>query len=105
PEKPTQATSSAEMSAKRSTLRTATLHARHQSSGCCSAQPILGEANGACSSVADANTAPCRLISRARVPPVPTSMPKTYMLRCPCLDSNRSPADRHNLTPEDDVRL
>jgi len=28
-------------------VRTAALQARHQSSGCCSAQPIFGEAKGA----------------------------------------------------------
>ena len=41
-----------------SALRTATPQARHQSSGFCSAQPIFGDANGSCSSVADATTRP-----------------------------------------------
>ena len=52
--------------------------ARHQSSGRCSAQPICGDANGSCSSVAEARILPSAPMIRARVPPVPTSMPRTY---------------------------
>src|SRR5207248_10554551 len=46
PEKPTQAISSALRFEFAMALRTAMQKARHQSSGCCSAQPICGEAKG-----------------------------------------------------------
>lgn len=76
PEKPT-----AEMDSHRrpeicSALRTARAAARHQSRGSCSAQPGTGLAKLACSSVPEASTAPCSSRMRARVPLVPTSMPR-----------------------------
>src|SRR2546430_803328 len=54
PEKPTQAISSGRRPAFCRALGTAMQQALHQSSGCCSAHPIWGEANAACSSVASA---------------------------------------------------
>jgi len=59
-------------------LRTARLVARHQSSGRCSAHSDLREAKGTCSSVADATMRPSSPMTKARVPPVPTSMPRRY---------------------------
>ena len=51
--------------------------ARHQSAGCCSAQPVRGESNAACASVAVAVTDPSSSTITARDPPVPTSSPST----------------------------
>ena len=56
--------------------RIALRQARHQSSGSCSAHAGRGDANGACSAVADASSAPSSPTSTAREPPVPTSMPR-----------------------------
>src|ERR1700722_2215157 len=78
PEKPTQAISSLFSPLCAIALRTATLAARHQSSGCCSAQPICSEANGSCSSVAEATMRPSARRISARVPPVPMSIPRTW---------------------------
>ena len=79
PEKPTQEISSAATPGELSAFRTATPLARHQSRGSCSAQPGLGLANAACSSDPDAITFPCSSITSARVPLVPTSMPRNLM--------------------------
>jgi len=79
PEKPTQAIASPPSEAFPKALRAATPVARHQSSGRCSAHPICGEANGSCSSVAEEITFPDLSIIKARVPPVPISIPRTYM--------------------------
>src|ERR1700694_2324962 len=76
-EKPTHATSFPRNSGFASAPLTAIVHARHQSSGDCSAQPMFGEPNGACSSVDEAMSLPRSLTTRARVPPVPTSIPRT----------------------------
>src|SRR3984957_152515 len=78
PEKPTQAISSLFSPLSAIALRTATPAARHQSSGCCSAQPIFSEANGSCSSVAEATMRPSARRISARVPPVPMSIPRTW---------------------------
>ena len=59
-----------------SALRTASAAARHQSRGSCSAQPGCGLAKLACSSVPEARTAPWSSTMTARVPLVPTSMPR-----------------------------
>ena len=61
------------------TLRIASVAARHQSRGSCSAQPGCGLAKLACSSVPDARTVPCSSRMTARVPLVPTSMPRIGM--------------------------
>src|SRR5262245_15704333 len=61
------------------TSRTALCAARHQSAGSCSAHAGPGDANGTCSTVADAITAPSSATSTAREPPVPISMPRTGM--------------------------
>jgi hypothetical protein len=53
--------------------------ARHQSRGSCSAQPGSGLAKLACSSVPEARTTPCSSRMTARVPLVPTSMPRIGM--------------------------
>ena len=58
--------------------RTAAPLARHQSRGSCSAQPVRGDANGTCSSVAEPAMRPVASMMMARVPPVPTSMPIRY---------------------------
>ena len=79
PENPTQEMSMPPKPPLAKAFRTATPQARHQSSGFCSAQPIWGEAKGSCSSVADATMRPLLLTMRARVPPVPTSIPNTSM--------------------------
>src|SRR5216684_5194768 len=50
---------------------------RHQSSGSCSAQPTLGDDIGACSAVAALSTRPVSSSSTARVPLVPTSIPRS----------------------------
>src|SRR5437764_5943572 len=50
--------------------------ARHQSAGSCSAHPMCSEWMGACSLEQEVMTWPARLTSTARVPPVPTSMPR-----------------------------
>ena len=50
--------------------------ARHQSSGSCSAQPMCSEWTGAWSAEWEARTWPARSMRTARVPPVPTSMPR-----------------------------
>src|SRR5215469_10579649 len=63
-----------------SDLRTATLQARHQSKGSCSAHPFCGEANAWCSSVPEETTTPHSSISSARVPLVPTSIPRKYWM-------------------------
>ena len=78
PENPTHEICSPRKFPAASTLRTATPAARHQSSGRCSAHPILGEANGSCSSVADAAMCPRSSTTSARVPPVPISIPRMY---------------------------
>jgi hypothetical protein len=57
--------------------------ARHQSSGSCSAQPVRGERNGACSLVSDPRSVPSSFRISAREPPVPTSMPRTGMAYLP----------------------
>src|SRR5207248_10070793 len=76
-ERPTQAISVAAMLLFFSTAATASQHACHQSFASCSAQPIRGEANGTWSAGAEATIAPLSLTNTARVPPVPTSMPRT----------------------------
>src|SRR5713226_7026217 len=53
--------------------------ARHQSRGSCSAQPNSGDAISACSAVAAPSTRPASSSSTARVPPVPTSIPKSLV--------------------------
>src|SRR6266403_6121526 len=58
---------------------TATQVARHQSRGSCSAQPNSGDAISACSAVAAPSTRPASSSSTARVPPVPTSIPKSLV--------------------------
>src|SRR5216684_5208827 len=58
---------------------TATQVARHQSLGSCSAQPNSGDAISACSAVAAPSTRPASSTSTARVPPVPTSIPKSLV--------------------------
>ncbi len=55
----------------------------HQSCGSCSAQPLRGDAKGSCSWIADAMTAPDSSMRRARVPPVPTSMPSSLIALSP----------------------
>lgn len=79
PEKPTQAIDSAGRPEACSALRTAMAAARHQSCGSCSAQPGSALAKLACSSVPEARTAPCSSRMTARVPLVPTSMPRMGM--------------------------
>src|SRR5229473_666635 len=59
---------------------TATQVARHQSRGSCSAQPNSGDAISACSAVAAPSTRPASSSSTARVPPVPTSIPKSLVV-------------------------
>src|SRR5258708_15004235 len=54
--------------------------ARHQSSGSCSAQPTLEDDIGACSAVAAPSTRPASSSSTARVPPVPTSIPRSFVV-------------------------
>lgn len=76
PEKPTAAMASALSPESWSALRTAMAAARHQSRGSCSAQPGCGLAKLACSSVPEARTAPSSSRMTARVPLVPTSMPR-----------------------------
>ncbi len=58
----------------------ATQAARHQSRGSCSAQPNCGDTIGACSAVAEPNTRPASSSSTARVPPVPTSIPRSFVV-------------------------
>src|SRR5487761_1644933 len=50
--------------------------ARHQSSGSCSAHPAKVERKGACSADSEATTLPDASTRTARVPPVPTSIPR-----------------------------
>jgi hypothetical protein len=76
PESPTAAMDSAARPEACSALRTARAAARHQSRGSCSAQPGCGLAKLACSSVPEARTAPCSSRIAARVPLVPTSIPR-----------------------------
>src|SRR5579864_1787397 len=52
---------------------------RHQSCGSCSAQPMCGELIAACSHVAELSTRPVWSSKTARVPPVPTSMPRSFI--------------------------
>ena len=59
-----------------STSRMAFCAARHQSSGSCSAQPGCGVRNGSCSAEAEPTSCPFSSTSTARVPPVPTSIPR-----------------------------
>ena len=66
-----------------SAFRIAARLARHQSSGSCSAHVVRGDANGACSSVADASTRPSWLTTTTREPDVPTSIPRTDS-HCEC---------------------
>ena len=54
--------------------------ARHQSSGSCSAQPMCSEWMGAWSAAWEARTLPVRSMRMARVPPVPTSIPRNMSL-------------------------
>ena len=58
---------------------TATQAARHQSRGSCSAQPNSGDDISACSAVAAPSTCPASSSNTARVPPVPTSIPKSLV--------------------------
>ncbi len=63
--------------------------ARHQSRGSCSAHPNSGDDIGACSAVAAPNTRPASSSSTARVPPVPTSIPKSFVaILCRFASSN-----------------
>src|SRR5829696_1417440 len=59
--------------------RTASPVARHQSAGSCSAQPGRGVAKAACSVVAEPTIRPDGSITSARVPLVPTSIPRKFM--------------------------
>ena len=81
PEKLTAAISSAFTPSADKTWRIAALDARHQSPGDCSAQPIRGDANGSCSTVAEAKICPVSSITIAREPPVPMSNPKSFTLK------------------------
>src|SRR6266568_1925010 len=54
--------------------------ARHQSRGSCSAHPVWAEANATCSTVAEVVTRPSVSTTTARVPPVPTSIPRNFIL-------------------------
>ena len=85
--------------ARASAPRTASPVARHQSRGSCSAQPGRGDANAACSEVADPRMRPRSSSRSARVPPVPTSMPRSapgvdicvrvsYVRSCTTLESS-----------------
>src|SRR6185295_18827560 len=77
PERPTALISSLDDCDK--TSRTTVIVACHQSSGSCSAHPVRVETKGTCSAVAEATTLPSGSITTARVPPVPTSMPKVFI--------------------------
>jgi hypothetical protein len=55
------------------------MQARHQSPGSCSAQAGPGDVNAAWSLVAEAISAPSSVTRIARVPLVPTSIPRTGM--------------------------
>src|SRR5215831_4914884 len=57
--------------------------ARHQSSGSCSAQPGCDVRNGACSLEAPLISLPFSSTTTARVPPVPTSMPRNHIACTP----------------------
>src|SRR5713101_8932707 len=54
--------------------------ARHQSRGSCSAQPTLDDDIRACSAVAAPSTRPVSSSSTARVPLVPTSIPRSFVV-------------------------
>ena len=74
--KPTPAMSPPERPVRARAPRTASPVARHQSSGSCSAQPGRGDAKAMCSAVAEPTSRPPASMTSARVPPVPTSMPR-----------------------------
>ena len=61
------------------TWRVANIDARHQSRRSYSAHPVCAEANGTCSTVAEAVTCPSVSTTTARVLPVPTSIPKNFI--------------------------
>src|ERR1700682_114781 len=54
--------------------------ARHQSGGCCSAQPICGEDIGWGSGGVEPTTRPEGSSNTARVPPVPMSIPSNLVV-------------------------
>src|SRR6516164_666932 len=70
---------SAETPESRIALGMACVAARHQSRGSCSAQPGSGLANGSCSAVPEERMRPLSSTRIARVPPVPTSMPRKWI--------------------------
>ena len=59
--------------------RIASCAARHQSSGSCSAHPGCSVRNGACSLDAPPISFPSPSTTTARVPPVPTSIPRNHI--------------------------
>lgn len=80
PEKPTQAISFPPIPDFSKAFWTAMPQALHQSRGSCSAHLAWGEAKGLCSSVPETTTLPCSSMMRARVAPVPTSIPRSLIL-------------------------
>ena len=67
--------------------RMASCAARHQSSGSCSAQPGCGVRKGAWSLAALEITLPLASTMTARVPPVPTSIPRNHITFTPSCKS------------------
>src|SRR5712692_2536936 len=67
--------------------------ARHQSSGPCSAQPTLEDDIGACSAVAAPSTRPVSSSNTARVPPVPTSIPRSFVIMVLAFSLDRQNVD------------
>src|SRR5579875_2395772 len=63
------------------TPRIACLEARHQSSGCCSAQSGLNIQMSSWAAVKEWRTCPPASTSNAREPPVPTSIPSQYFMK------------------------
>jgi hydroxypyruvate isomerase len=94
PDRPTARMAAAGMPARSIAARMTSWLARHQSSGSCSAQPIRGDANGACGWVASASSPPSSAMRSARLPVVPTSSPSRGIGR------RREPAEdnTHTLT-------
>src|SRR5687768_5109645 len=80
PDRPTPETSAGLTPAFFSTARVALTVACHQSSGCCSLHPGLGEKIG-CSAIAVASTRPSSSQIRVLVPLVPMSIPSRWGMR------------------------
>src|SRR5271165_899482 len=77
---------------------TARAVAAHQSSGSCSAHPSCGEVKFACSAVAAPITRPSPSITTARVPPVPISMPRSFIHFDLALEFSHSEGDGNMVT-------